>query len=111
MATYLMLRLGGNENPSEVDITKALETVGVEVDTEELTKLLDELQLYELSDLLEKGNASLAKFGGSSVDGKPGNAASEQTAEEPPDPGDDDVDEPVDIGPSLFGDAGDDGDY
>ncbi len=32
LAVYMMLALGGNDNPSEEDVKKALNTVGLEAD-------------------------------------------------------------------------------
>lgn len=63
MAAYLMLVLGGNENPTADDISKALSSVGVETDSEQLGKLISELEGKELGEVLASGEAMLAKFG------------------------------------------------
>jgi len=44
IAAYLLLQLGGNQNPSAADIKKLLATVGIETDTERLEKLIAELK-------------------------------------------------------------------
>ena len=38
VAAYLLANLGGNDNPSKEDIVKILESVGLEVDDEKLSK-------------------------------------------------------------------------
>lgn len=63
MAAYLMLVLGGNENPSADDVTKALASVGVEADDTALNHLISELEGKDLNEVLEAGTALLAKFG------------------------------------------------
>lgn len=63
MAAYLMLVLGGNENPTADDVSKALSSVGVETDSEQLGKLISELEGKELGEVLASGEAMLAKFG------------------------------------------------
>jgi large subunit ribosomal protein LP2 len=44
IAAYLLLKIGGNESPSASDITKVLQSVGVEVDDERLESLLSQLE-------------------------------------------------------------------
>ena len=63
MAAYLMLVLGGNENPTADDVSKALASVGVESDSEQLTKMISELEGKDLSEVLASGEELLAKFG------------------------------------------------
>ena len=64
LATYLLLKLGGNDTPSKDDITTALSTVGVEVDSATLDKMLAELEGKDLGEMLEQGKDLLATFGG-----------------------------------------------
>ncbi len=63
MAAYLMLVLGGNESPTADDVTKALSSVGVEADSEQLNKLISELEGKDLGEVLAAGEGLLAKFG------------------------------------------------
>ena len=63
MAAYLMLVLGGNESPTADDVTKALSSVGVEADAEQLNKLISELEGKDLGEVLAAGEGLLAKFG------------------------------------------------
>ena len=63
MAAYLMLVLGGNESPTADDVSKALSSVGVEADSEQLTTLISELEGKDLGEVLASGEALLAKFG------------------------------------------------
>jgi len=43
VAAYLLAVLGGNSNPSKEDIEKILESVGLDVDAERLSKVGDVL--------------------------------------------------------------------
>lgn len=62
-AAYLLCVLGGNENPSADDVTKALSAVGVEADSDSLSKLMSELEGKDLAEVLASGKEMLAKFG------------------------------------------------
>lgn len=44
LAAYLLLGLAGNTSPSSGDITKVLESVGIDADSDRLDKLLSELE-------------------------------------------------------------------
>jgi large subunit ribosomal protein LP2 len=44
IAAYLLLKIAGNESPSAADITKVLQSVGIEVDDERLDSLLSQLE-------------------------------------------------------------------
>lgn len=44
LAAYLLLTLGGNEKPSAADVKKVLDSVGIEADSDRLSKLLSELE-------------------------------------------------------------------
>jgi large subunit ribosomal protein LP2 len=43
LAAYLLLGLAGNSSPSEDDIKSVLESVGIDADSDRLSKLLEEL--------------------------------------------------------------------
>jgi len=51
LAAYLLLGLGGNTSPSAKDITEVLESVGIEVESERLEKLLSELEGKDINDV------------------------------------------------------------
>ena len=51
LAAYLLLTLGGNESPSEKDITALLESVGVEPDKERLSTLMKELKDKDIKEV------------------------------------------------------------
>ena len=112
MAVYMMLVLGGNATPSKDDITKALSSVGIEVDAAEVDKLLSELEGKDLAELMEAGTARLAKIGGGGGGGggggAAGGAAEEEEAEE-----EKAEEEEADLGGGMdmFGGDGGDGDY
>jgi large subunit ribosomal protein LP2 len=111
LATYLMLQIGGNAEPSKADITASLSAVGVEVDSASLDKLYTDLAGKDIAELLEAGKAQLAKFGGGGGGGGSGGgggaAAEEEVVEEEPE---EEAEAPAGGG-GLFGtdDAG--GDY
>lgn len=44
LAAYLLLGLGGNHSPSADDITKVLQSVGIDADSDRLSQLLSELE-------------------------------------------------------------------
>lgn len=51
LAAYLLLTLGGNTSPSEADITKVLQSVGIDADKERLTTLLKELKGKDINEV------------------------------------------------------------
>merc|ERR1712161_6615 len=111
LATYLMLQIGGNATPSKGDITTALSSVGVEVDSASIDRLFTDLEGKDIAELLEAGKAQLAKFGGGGGGGggSGGGAAAEEVVEEEEEE-EEEAEAPA--GGGLFGDdGGDGGDY
>jgi large subunit ribosomal protein LP2 len=53
LAAYLLLTLGGNTSPSESDITKVLESVGIEGDSERISALISELKGKDLNEVCD----------------------------------------------------------
>ncbi len=43
IAAYLLLKIAGNESPTAAEITKVIQSVGIEVDEDRLDSLLSEL--------------------------------------------------------------------
>ena len=64
VAAYLLAVLGGKANPEEADIKNILSSVGVEADSERLSKLLSELKGKDVYALIDAGSEKLASFGG-----------------------------------------------
>ncbi|KAF4531225.1 hypothetical protein B566_EDAN019228 [Ephemera danica] len=54
VAAYMLAALGGKENPSAADIEKVLSSVGIEVDSEKLSKVINELKGKNLEELIAK---------------------------------------------------------
>ena len=111
LATYLMLQIGGNATPTKGDITTALSSVGVEVDSNSIDKLFTDLEGKDIAELLEAGKEQLAKFGSGGGGGGSGSGggAEEVVVEE-----EEEVEEEAEApagGGGLFGDDGGDGDY
>ncbi|KAK3693928.1 dimerization domain of ribosomal protein P1P2 [Podospora appendiculata] len=55
LAAYLLLGLGGNTAPSAKDITSVLESVGIEADSERVSKLLSELEGKDINEVRRHG--------------------------------------------------------
>mmetsp|Transcript_25438 Transcript_25438/g.31342 ORF Transcript_25438/g.31342 Transcript_25438/m.31342 type:complete len:113 (+) Transcript_25438:88-426(+) len=109
VAAYLMLKLGGNDSPSAADVTAALGTVGVEVDSDSLNRLIAELEGKDINEVLEAGKGMLAKFGGGGGGGGGGGAAGGgEAAVEEEAPEEEEVGEAPVV--DMFG-GGDGGDY
>jgi len=84
-----MLQLGGNAEPTKDDVTKALDSVGIQVDQARLDQLFTDLDGKDVKELLASGQDMLAKFGGGGGGGGAGGgggggggAAAEEEKEE-----------------------------
>ncbi|KAJ1019747.1 hypothetical protein NDA13_005972 [Ustilago tritici] len=77
IAAYLLLILGGKENPSTADIKALLETVGIEAESERLDKLIEELNGKDINTLIAEGQEKLASVpaGGAAPAAAAGGAA------------------------------------
>merc|ERR1711982_306708 len=82
IAAYLLLVLGGNESPTADDVSKALEEVGIESDSERLNQLISELEGKDLNELMASGKEMLAKFGGGGGGGGAGGGGGDEAEEE-----------------------------
>lgn len=60
VAAYLLAALGGNNKPSAQDITKILDSVGIEADSERLNKVITELNGKDLDEVVNAGLGKLA---------------------------------------------------
>ena len=59
LAAYLLLVAGGNEAPTAEDVTNVLSQAGIEVDSERLEQLINELAGKDLAELIETGKDKL----------------------------------------------------
>jgi len=80
LAAFMLLKLGGNDSPSKDDITKALSSVGIEVDDGSLSKLMADLEGKDLDELIALGKEKLMV--GGSGGGGGGGAGPEVTETE-----------------------------
>nr|CCA17514.1 ribosomal protein putative [Albugo laibachii Nc14] len=64
IAAYLLAVLGGNESPSAANIEKILNSVGIEIDSERLEKVISELYGKSIDQIIAEGSKKLASFGG-----------------------------------------------
>ncbi|ESO07940.1 hypothetical protein HELRODRAFT_98115 [Helobdella robusta] len=60
VSAYLLARLGGNENPKEVDIKKILSSVGIDSDDALVKKVVSELSGKNIEELIAAGREKLA---------------------------------------------------
>jgi len=60
VAAYILAVAGGNANPSEADLKKILNSVGVDVIDEQLAVVIDQLNGKDLFQLMEEGQSLLA---------------------------------------------------
>ncbi|KAK3335632.1 60S acidic ribosomal protein p2 [Cercophora scortea] len=102
LAAYLLLGLGGNTAPSAKDITSVLESVGIEADSERVSKLLSELEGKDINELIAEGSSKLASVstggggaapaaGGAAAGGAAAEAAPAEEKEEEKEESDDDM--------------------
>ncbi|RSH94987.1 60S acidic ribosomal protein P2 [Saitozyma podzolica] len=85
LASYLLLQLGGNASPSASDISALLETVGVEAESEQLDKLIAELEGKDINELIAEGSskfASIPSGGAAAAGGRPAEEKKEEAKEE-----------------------------
>ena len=59
LATYLLLKIGGNENPTADDVKNALQSLSIDVDEERLNALISELEGKDLAELVSLGKGRL----------------------------------------------------
>ena len=107
LAVYMMFKLGGKD-PTVEDITQALDVVGIEADSESLTRMLNELEGKDMDELMALGRVSLAKFGSGGGGGGGGAAAAavEETKEE--EKKEEEEEEEIDMGGGMDMFGGDD---
>ena len=55
VAAYMLAVLGGNESPSEADVKKILSSVGIDAESANIKKVLDELKGKDLEEVLAAG--------------------------------------------------------
>lgn len=60
VSAYLLALLGGNASPKAGDITKILESVGIEAESENVNKLIKELEGKDILEVIAKGREKLA---------------------------------------------------
>lgn len=99
LAAYLLLVQAGNAEPSAADITKVLESVGIEPESEKIEKLLSELSGKNVEELIAEGTEKLstvptggaAAAAGGAAAGASEEAAAEEEAAEEEEESDDDM--------------------
>ena len=81
VAAYIVAVIGGNANPSEKDLKKILNSVGIEPVDAQLTTVVNELNGKDLFQLMEQGSALLAGMPMGGGGGASGSAAAVDVAE------------------------------
>lgn len=59
LAAYLLTVLGGTTSPTQKDIEKILSSVGIEIDSDRLNKVISELSGKSIDDLIAQGIINL----------------------------------------------------
>ena len=98
LAAYLLLVNSGKTAPTADDVTAVLSSVGIEVESEKLDKLISELEGKSVEELIAEGNEKMAAApvggaaaaGGAAAGGE-AEAAAEEAAEEEAEESDDDM--------------------
>ncbi|ORZ29375.1 60s acidic ribosomal protein-domain-containing protein [Catenaria anguillulae PL171] len=69
IAAYLLAVLGGNETPSAADVSAILASVGIDADSEQLAKVIAELEGKNIEEVIAQGSTKLASVpaGGAAV--------------------------------------------
>lgn len=62
VAAYLLAVLGGKESPAAADIEKILSSVGIEVDSARVTKIINELKGKSIEELIAQGREKLSSM-------------------------------------------------
>merc|ERR1711862_910406 len=101
--------LGGNESPTADDVSKALEEVGIESDSECLNQLISELEGKDLNELMASGKEMLANFGGGGGGGGGGAGGGAGEAEEEEEEEVKEEQEEIDFGGGMDMFVGDEG--
>lgn len=86
LAAYLLLVNSGKTAPTADDVTSVLSSVGIEVESEKLDKLIAELEGKSVEELIAEGNEKMAAApvggAGAASAGAAAGGASEEAAEE-----------------------------
>ncbi|XP_034136074.1 60S acidic ribosomal protein P2 [Drosophila guanche] len=82
VAAYLLAVIGGKDAPANADLEKILSSVGIEVDTERLTKVIKELNGKSIEDLIKEGREKLSSMpvGGGAASAAPSAAQAAPSA-------------------------------
>ncbi|NP_001085475.1 ribosomal protein lateral stalk subunit P2 S homeolog [Xenopus laevis] len=62
VAAYLLAVLGGSECPTIADLTKILNSVGIETDQQRAEKVVGELKGKSIDEVIAQGNSKLASM-------------------------------------------------
>merc|ERR1712072_1578794 len=91
IAAYLMLQQGGNASPSAEDIKSVLGAVGIEADSDRLTKFLGEVEGKDINEIIAEGSSKLASAPAAGAAAAPAEEKKEEKKEEEKEESDDDM--------------------
>lgn len=60
VAAYLLAVLGGNKNPTKGDVSKILESIGLDIEDEKIDKVMSELEGKDINEVIAEGSSKLA---------------------------------------------------
>jgi ribosomal protein L12E/L44/L45/RPP1/RPP2 len=110
MASYLLLRAGGNDAPTAADVQKALSVAGIETDSARLAAFLAEVEGKDLAELIDSAKDRLFVGGGGGGAAPAADAGVAAPAAQAEKPKEEEVD-PMEGGMDMFGGGGGGGDY
>ena len=80
LAAYLLLVNAGKTAPSAADVTSVLSSVGIEVESDKLDKLISELEGKSVEELIAEGTEKMASAPGAAAAPASGAGASTESA-------------------------------
>lgn len=77
LGAYMLAVIGGNASPSADDVKKILDSAGVEIDADVLSKVMSELEGKDVMELIAEGKSKLSSVpsGGAAAGGPAAGAA------------------------------------
>merc|ERR1719362_1168548 len=79
VSAYCLLVLGGNENPTEADLTKAMKAAGAEANADQVKAVVDALKGKPLHEVVAAGYGKIASLSLGGGGGAGGNTAAQPT--------------------------------
>ena len=108
-AVYLMLKLGGKDEPTKEEVTAALGEVGVEVDDAEIDRFFTGIANKDVDELVAYGLTKLSGGGGGGGGGSGGAGGNGEAAAADEEKEEEEEEEEIDMGGGMDMFGGDEG--